>query len=412
VGRDELDLKVTAEPGAPGTRPARRGISLSRDDQVLAALLVAVPATLAAARLGAPEPVQFFLSVVAVVPLAGFIGSSTEALADRVGARTGGLLNATFGNTPDLLIGIFGVQRNLIPLVKATLIGALISNSALIMGLCCLLAGLRHGRPRFRRLEAGHHSVLMLLTLAAILFPSAGSIVACGGNRCSDPGLQASIQRASDGIAVALLLGYVAYVVFGIFGLERLTRGRGESPEARVIAERAVGKAGGWPLWFSVAVLAGSALLLIPVTDILTGTVTSVTHVLGWSTVFVGIVVVANAGNVAEAYAAIRLAIQRPAAPEPGSDSGLDLALGIASASSIQIAAFVAPLIVIYSLFVRPMTLVFSTVEVAMLGLLVLLFSFVAHDGESNWLEGFQLLVLYAMAAVIFYTLPPAVFGG
>jgi Ca2+:H+ antiporter len=280
------------------------------------------------------------------------------------------------------------------------------------MGLCCLLAGLRHGRPRFRRLEAGHHSVLMLLTLAAILFPSAGSIVACGGNRCSDPVLQASIQRASDGIAVALLLGYVAYVMFGIFGLERLAPDRGESREARVIAERAVDKAGRWPLWFSVAVLAGSALLLIPVTDILTGTVTSVTEVLGWSTVFVGIVVVANAGNVAEAYAAIRLALQRPAAPGPGGDSGLDLALGIASASSIQIAAFVAPLIVIYSLFVRPMTLVFSTVEVAMLGLLVLLFSFVAHDGESNWLEGFQLLVLYAMAAVIFYTLPPAVFGG
>ena len=120
---------------------------------------------------------------------------------------------------------------------------------------------------------------------------------------------------------------------------------------------------------------------------------------------------VANAGNFAEAYAAIRLAIQRPGRPEAGGDSGLDLALGIASASSIQIAALIAPLIVLYSVFGHHMTLVFSSVEIAILGLLVLLFSYIAHDGESNWLEGFQLLVLYAMAAIVFYEFPAFLFG-
>ena len=149
---------------------------ISGESRVLGVLLVFVPATLVAVWLHWPLWVQFFLSVAAVIPLAGFIGSATEELADRVGARTGGLLNATFGNAPDFLIGFFGIQRGLIPLVTATLVGALISNSALILGLCYIAAGLIHGRPRFRRAEAGHHSVLMLLTVAAILFPSAGAM--------------------------------------------------------------------------------------------------------------------------------------------------------------------------------------------------------------------------------------------
>jgi Ca2+:H+ antiporter len=154
-------------------------------------------------------------------------------------------------------------------------------------------------------------------------------------------------------------------------------------------------------------------VLLVPVVDILTGTVGSVTQVLGWTNVFVGIVVVANAGNVAEAYAAISAAIRRRGAPgAEGEDSGLDLALGIASASSIQIATFILPLVVLASMFFHPMNLVFGWVEVAILGLMVLVFNYIAHDGESNWLEGLQLVVLYAMAAIVFYVLPASAFGG
>jgi Ca2+:H+ antiporter len=150
------------------------------------------------------------------------------------------------------------------------------------------------------------------------------------------------------------------------------------------------------------------------VTDILTGSVQAVTDTLGWSQVFVGMVIVGNAGNVAEAYAAIRLAKQRVGTLVDGADgdSGLDLALGIASASSIQIATFVAPLVVLYSLFTsHQMTLVFSPVEIAILALLVIISTFIGQDGESNWLEGAQLLALYAMAAIVFYALPVSMFG-
>jgi Ca2+:H+ antiporter len=381
------------------------------EDKVLAVLLVFVPATLLGSRLGLPRSLVFFLSVGAVVPLAGFIGAATEALADRIGARAGGLLNATFGNAPDLLIGIFGVQRGLIPLVKATLIGALISNSALIMGACYIVAGLRYGRPRFRRAEAGHHSVLMMLTLAAALFPTAGALVLCGGDTCREGAAQGAIMATSVGIAAVLLLVYLAYVGFGIFGWERLRGPWREGRTEKELRERGRSGTGArWPVWLSLVILAVSAAFVIPVVDVLTGTVQDVVGALGWSQVFIGMVIVANAGNVAEGYAALRLAFSKPAEPGSGADSGLDLALGIASASSIQIATFVAPIVVLFSLLATPMTLSFPAVEVAILGLLVVVFAYIAQDGESNWLEGVQLVGLYLMAAVIFYALPEKVF--
>jgi Ca2+:H+ antiporter len=162
-----------------------------------------------------------------------------------------------------------------------------------------------------------------------------------------------------------------------------------------------------------VAVLLAATLFLIPVVDLVTSTVGAVTKVLGWTDVFVGIVIIANAGNAAEAYAAVSAAIKRRASPGGvGEDSGLDLALGIASASSIQIAALVLPLVVLVSLFFHPMTLVFGWVEIAILGLMVLVFNYIAHDGESNWLEGLQLVILYAMAAIVIFVLPSTAFSG
>jgi len=377
------------------------------------ALLVFVPATIVAAHTGAPGWLQFVLSVAAVIPVAALIASSTEALARRLGGKVGGLLNATFGNLPDLLIGIFGVQKGLIPLVKATLVGALISNSALIMGLCFLVAGLVHRRPRFDRAEAGHHSVLMMLTVAAILFPTAGASVICG-RTCAGTSNASTIQGVSVGIAIVLLIAYLAYVVYGIFGLESLGGRPTEGRETRVFKAGDPARPAPWPVAFSLALLILTGLALIPVTDILTSGVASVTKALGWTEVFVGMIIVANAGNVAEAYAAIKFAIRKPGTPDgsPVGDSGLDLALGIASASSIQIATFVMPVVVLFSLFFKPMNLVFTFVEVSILALLVVVFTHTAQDGESNWLEGAQLLVLYAMAAVVFFALPASAFGG
>jgi Ca2+:H+ antiporter len=223
-------------------------------------------------------------------------------------------------------------------------------------------------------------------------------------NQCSGGSAQ-SVQYLSIGIAAALLVAYAGYVVFSVFGLESLGRTKTATVSPKAAPET-------WPTWLSVAVLVVATVLLIPVVDILTQTVGSVTRVLGWSDVFVGIVVVANAGNAAEGFAAISAAIRRRSAPgEVGEDSGLDLALGVASASSIQIATLILPLVVLLSLWFHPMNLVFGWVEIAILGLSVLVFNYIAHDGESNWLEGLQLVVLYAMAAIVFFILPGTAFS-
>jgi Ca2+:H+ antiporter len=400
------------DPKPARTRPAGRWSIFTAEERVLAGLLAVVAATILSPSLPIPASIRFFLSVVAIVPLAGFIGAATEALADRLGGRVGGLFNATFGNAPDLLVGVIGVQKGLIPLVKATLIGALISNSALIMGLCYVVAGLKYRRPRFNRHEAGHHSVLMMLTVAAVLFPSVGSFVTCGVRGPCDTAGTAPILEISIGIALVLLVAYAAYLVYGVLGFESIGK-QAEPSETHFLTEEPVAEhRKPWPVWLSVAVLAGATFLLIPVINVLTDSVAPVTQALGLTEVFVGMVIVGNAGNVAEAYAAIRFAVARPGSPHPGAhgDSGLDLALGIASASSIQIAAFVAPMVVLYSLFAHPMNLVFSPVEIGILGLMVLIFTYTAQDGESNWLEGAQLLALYAMAAVVFYALPASAF--
>jgi Ca2+:H+ antiporter len=380
-------------------------MKLSGENRVFAILLVFVPAALISSWLRWPPALQFLLSVAAIIPLAGLIGAATKELADRFGARTGGLLNATFGNAPDFLVGFFGIQLGLINLVKATLIGALISNSALIMGLCYISAGLIHGKPKFRRTEAGHHSVLMLLTVAAVLFPTSGALAICGGTQCTAVGAAHQVQLMSVGISAALLVAYAGYIVFSIFGAESWRRPRVKTTPREV-------PPGTWSPWLSVSVLVAATVLLIPVVDLVTSTVGAVTKVLGWTDVFVGIVIVANAGNAAEAYAAISAAIRRRGSPGGvGEDSGLDLALGIASASSIQIATFILPLVVLLSLFFHPMTLVFGWVEIAILGLMVLVFNYIAHDGESNWLEGLQLVILYAMAAIVIFVLPSGAFG-
>ena len=377
----------------------------------MAALLVFVAATLAAPYIHLPIVLEFFLSVLAVVPLAGFVGAATEALTERLGSRAGGLFNATFGNAPDILVGIIGVQKGLIVLVKATLIGALISNSALIMGLCYVVAGLKYGHPTFSRREAGHHSVLMMLTVAAVLFPSLGAFVTCGIHANCVGSQSGPITEISVGIAVVLLLAYFAYLAFGVLGLESIGPHKPLATEMAVEEEPVVAS-DTWPVWVAVLVLGVATVLLVPVINVLTDSVSPVTSSLGLTEVFVGMVIVGNAGNAAEAYSAIRLALVRPGSKIPGHphDSGLDMAIGIASASSIQIAAFVAPIVVIFGLFSHPFNLVFSPIEIGILSLMVLVFAQTAHDGEANWLEGAQLIALYAMAAIVFYALPTNAF--
>jgi Ca2+:H+ antiporter len=356
------------------------------------ALLAFVPVSILGARLGLPGWLVFFVSLVALVPLAALIAEATDQIALRQGPRVGGLLSATFGNVPDVLVGYYGVRAGLIGFVKATLIGGLISNSGFIVGLSFLVAGLRYGFPRFDARDAGHHSILLILAVSGMLLPTVAFL--------SIPSPLAK-DELSLTVSLILLVAYLAYLAFSVFGLVgRVTQPAPADAGAAVQAEAAIVEPSEarWPVWLSVAVLLGATALLAPVTDALVGAVNPTIKALGWTDVFAGMVFVANASNAAELYTAVTVARA----------GRLDLSLSVASGGSIQIATFVTPLVVLISLFFTPMDLGFTATELAIVGVVVAIFSYVAHDGETNWLEGFQLLAVYVMSAAVFYFLPGA----
>jgi Ca2+:H+ antiporter len=355
------------------------------------ALLPLGPLAYALSWLHGPPVILFFLSGVGVVPLAALIGKATEELAYRVGSATGGLLNATFGNVPELIIGILAVRAGLITLARASIVGSVIGNASLVVGMALFYGGLRNGIQRFDRQAVGHHAVLMVLAVASLGLPTLFTVTAPQGN----------VQELSLFFAGLLIVTYAAYVLYDIGGFRGGTqpfRSDAFMTEAEEAVEELIEIEGGpeWSWQRSVIWLAVATVLVALVGDVLVASVKPVTSTLGISQFFVGVVIVPIVGNVAEHFAAVQLA----------GKNKMDLTFAVASGSSIQVALFVAPVLVVLSLLWNPMTLVFNPIEIAVLALVVTIFFFVSQDGESNWLEGLQLMILYCMAAAVFYFLP------
>jgi Ca2+:H+ antiporter len=334
--------------------------------------------------LGVRPELVFLTSALGIIPLAGLIGVATEDLAHKIGPKWGGLLTATMGNAGELIIGVMALREGLLSLVKASLTGSIIGNLLLVLGMGLLVGGLRHGRLQFNPKEAGHHSSMMLLALAGLLLPALFAIPV------ADPILREDI---SIGIAVILLLVYVAYLIFS-------TRPEGQFAVGEEVEEviHADGRAP-WQPRVALGVLVGATVGTGVLAEVLVGTVEQVAHTLGLSEFFVGIIVVPLVGNVAEHLSAVTLA----------GKGKIDIAVAIAAGSSTQIALFAAPVLVFAGLLAgHPMDLVFHPIEVAMVAMSAGLFAFVSLDGETDWFESLQLLALYAMAAVVFFFLPMA----
>ncbi len=339
----------------------------------------------------APQVLLFILSAAGIVPLAVLIGKATEELAYHVGSATGGLLNATFGNVPELIIGILAIRDGLVTLAQASIIGSVIGNASLVVGMALFYGGVRNGIQSFSREEVGHHAVLMVLAIASLALPSLFAATAPRGN----------IDALSVFVACLLITTYLAYMVYDIAGF----RG-GSQPvpsdaflsEREEAVEELVESEGGpeWPWRTSVFWLGFATIAVALVGNVLVDAVRPVEKSLSISELFVGVVIVPIVGNVAEHYAAVQLAAKNK----------MDLSFAVASGSSIQVAVFVAPLLVLLSFIWHPMTLVFNPIEIAVLALVVTIFFIVSQDGESNWLEGLQLMMLYVMAAAVFYFLP------
>jgi Ca2+:H+ antiporter len=345
-------------------------------------LLVIGAAGLVARILGAPPFLVFVLSAAGLIPMAGLIGHATEDLAHHIGPKWGGLLNATFGNAAELIIAGLALREGLIALVKASITGAIIGNLLLILGLSALVGGLKFGSQRFDAREAGRNSAMMLIAVASLVLPAAFATV--------QP-TAFIVEEVSVAVAAILLAVYVAYIVYSL------------TPTGHAQLEEEIGShvdeegRAPWPRRTALVVLFAATAGTVLLAETLVGTVESVTHTLGWSEFFVGLIIVPLVGNVAEHFSALQLAAKNK----------METALAIAAGSSTQIALLVAPLLVFFGLIVgKWLTLVFHPLEIVAVGVAAFIFNVISTDGETNWLEGMQLLALYVMLAIVFFFLP------
>ena len=389
-----------------------------------------------------PALLLFVVAGLGILPLAALIGQSVEQVAEHTGERIGGLLFATFGNATELIIGIFALSEGLVDVVKASIIGSILGNLLLVQGVSVLIGSLKHGRLRFETRPASQYASLLALCVGGLLLPTFAELLA------SHEGQAQIVERGitlSDFIAVVLLLGYLASLLFSVFRLgdrvpideedefEPLLGARSEAAIARLLSYRRhlaessrpgksgvlrqidgtleaivaheAAKQGGQSsspalpaekhepvrkvnLWRALALLAAATAGVAWLSDILVGAIEPVTTALHWNPAFVGLVFLPLIGNVTEYFNTIAMAL----------DKRIGMVLAASAGSGIQVALLIAPILVLVSLLMsKRLDLVFSIVELAVLGLATFLFSEITKDGELVWLEGLLLILLYGM---------------
>ncbi|MCA9291479.1 MAG: calcium/proton exchanger, partial [Phycisphaerales bacterium] len=334
-------------------------------------LLVAVPAGLVMKFTGAPDAWIFVVACVAIIPLAGWMGRATEHLSAHYGPGVGGLLNASFGNAAELIIAAMALRHGLIDVVKASLTGSIIGNVLLVLGLALLLGGAKHKDQHFNKTSAGFGSTLMALSAVGLLVPGLYALV-------SGPAGVPHLASMSLEISIVLFLAYIASLVFSLI------------THRSVFAEAGGGHhvARPWSKGRAITVLVIATAFVGVMSELLVGSVEHTADAWGMPHVFVGVILVAIIGNAAEHSTAVLMAMKNQ----------MDLAMNIAVGSGIQIALFVAPVLVFMSYgFGTPMDLVFTPMEIIAVACTVVILSLVAHDGRSHWLEGLLLLAVYVI---------------
>ncbi len=345
-------------------------------------LLLAAPVSWLLAWRMPGSMLVFAASAISLVPAAGVIGAATGHLSRRAGPTLGGFLNATFGNAAELIIAIVALRAGHAEIVKASITGSIIGNLLLVFGASCLAGGLRHGTQKFNRVSAGSATVMLFLAIVALVMPAVVDLVSFGSLRASPP----QIGTLSIWTSVVLLAVYAGGLIFSF---------RTHRDPLAVEGERTHGPR--VPVRTSVALLAAATVLTAIQAEVLIGALSPALTALGMTELFAGVVVVALVGNAAEHYSAITAAL----------DDQMTLALQISIGSSAQIALMVGPALVLLSHAMgSPMSLVFNAFEITAIGLSVLGVALVALDGESNWLEGLQLLGVYVILALAFYIIP------
>jgi Ca2+:H+ antiporter len=342
---------------------------------------VLIPITFAAELFGASPLVIFLLAAVSIIPLAKYIGDATEDLALRTNPAIGGLLNATFGNATELIVSIFAIQAGLVEVAKASITGAIIGNLLLVLGTSMLLGGRKRERQHFNATAAKAACAMLVLATTALVIPAIFLITA-GDAHIPDVGV------LSIFVSILMIIAYGASLYFTLHTHKHLYRG--EEADERAIAPKWSGKK-------ATIILFLSTVAVAVLSEMLVGAIRPVVAQFGWTELFIGVIIVALVGNVAEHLSAVTAAVKNK----------MDLSIQIAVGSATQIVMFVAPALVLLSLlFAEPMNLVFNTFELVAIIFAVFVTNAVVEDGESNWFEGFQLVIAYVIIAVAFFLHP------
>ncbi|HEY3329953.1 MAG TPA: calcium/proton exchanger [Capsulimonadaceae bacterium] len=349
----------------------------------LNALLVFFPISALLEFKHAPDLWIFLSCCVAIVPLAGLMGTATEELAKRVGPQWGGLLNATFGNATELIIGLFALNAGLIDLVRASIIGSILGNILLVLGLSILAGGIKYKMQYFTQEIAETHSINLILATISLVIPA---IFATAFHH-SQFSISDSVENLSIGVAILMLALYIASLVFSLKTHEKLFR-EGEEDEDEPPV---------WSKGLAIGVLALTAVIISFLSEWLVGSVTVAAKDMHVNPTFVGIIIVPIVGNAAEHSTAVLMAMKNK----------MDITMNIAIGSSTQVAMFIAPVLVIAGYFTHhELTYLFAAPEIAAVAVSVLIAAFIAGDGKTHWLEGAQLLAAYAIIGLAYYYLP------
>ena len=366
---------------------------MSVKNLIFLVLLLFVPISLAAYFFKWGSLAVFITAALAIIPLAAWIGSATEEIAVVIGPALGGLLNATFGNATELIIALAALKAGLVNVVKASITGSIISNLLLVMGLSMLLGGLRYKEQEFPPLVARVNASLMNLAVIAMLLPTAVDFTSGGIN-------EATMQRLSGSVAVVLIVVYSLTLVFSIkthsylYDVALAQLDQTELAEANLATDNPEHKVN---LWLWIGVLLGATLLVAVESEFLVDTLEEVTSALGLTQLFTGVIFLPIIGSAAENATAVSVAVKNQMA----------LAVAVAVGSSLQIALFVAPVLVLAGWAIgQPMDLDFNPFELVAVGVAVLIANSVSSDGRSNWLEGTLLLAAYAVLGLAFYFHP------
>lgn len=358
------------------TRLARLG--RSRLFRVSLFLLLGIPVSLLL-RWRQADPLWVFVwAAAAMLPLAGLLGRATDQLAERSSPVVGGLLNATFGNAAELIIGIAALREGMVSLVKASITGSILGNLLLILGLAFVAGGVRTPKLTFNRTGAGMASAMLALAVAGLVFPAMFHQLHPETRGARIAGSELGFSEA---VAIILILTYAASLWFSlhthhnVFSVAPPTRGEKGSSEP-------------WSVKLSLLVLALATAAVAVESELLVGAIEPVTRTLGLSQGFLGLVVIPLIGNAAEHGAAVTVA----------REGKTELAFQVALGSSMQVALLIAPLLVFAGVLLgHPISLVFTPFEIVSLAIATVVVAMITLDGESHWFEGVQLLALYAM---------------